>query len=163
MPLTTTSQSSAIAHDASARRASPASLLMLTCLGALDGTIVVLAASGRLSSLSAAVLIGLTVVSGTGAWITARNVFAGRTGWQGHLLLGGLAAVSISAVVAAAWLGSTLGNAVQFHVLPKVAGVVLVLVAAEIGGFRLPRPAHLPLPVVALAAGLFLEGGYWIL
>ncbi|MGB1586102.1 MAG: hypothetical protein ACPHID_03545 [Thermoplasmatota archaeon] len=139
------------------------SLLMLTCLGALDGTIVVLAASGRLSSLSAAILVGLTVVSGTGAWITARNVFAGRKGWHGNLLFGGLAAISIGAVVAAAWLGSALSGAVELHILPKVAGIVLVLVAAEVGGIRLPRLRHAPAPVVALVAGLLLEGGYWIL
>ena len=136
---------------------------MLTCLGALDGTIMVLAASGRLSSLSAAILVGLTVISGTGAWITARNVFANRQGWSGNLLFGGLAATSIAAVLAAAWLGSTLGAAVQLHVLPKVAGIVLVLIAAEVGGIRLPRIRHAPLPAVALLAGLLLEGGYWIL
>lgn len=163
MPLTTTSQSTVSAPIASAQRASPMSLLMLTCLGALDGTIVVLAASGRLSSLSAAILVGLTVVSGTGAWITARNVFAGRRGWQGNLLFWGLAATSIAAVVAAAWLGSTLAGAIELHVLPKAAGVVLLLIGAEVGGLRLPRVSHAPLPVVALLAGLLLEAGSWIL
>lgn len=136
---------------------------MLTCLGALDGTIVVLAASGRLSSLTAAILVGLTVVSGTGAWITARNVFAGRKGWHANALFAGLAVISIAAVLAAAWLGTAIGTAVELHVLPKVAGIVLVLIAAEVGGIHLPRLRHAPLPAVALVFGLALEGGYWIL
>ena len=63
----------------------------------------------------------------------------------------------------AAWLGSTLGSAVELHVLPKAAGIVLVLIAAEVAGVRLPRLRHAPLPVLALVSGLLLEGGYWIL
>jgi hypothetical protein len=163
MPLTTTSYSDVTRPSGATSHASPGALLMLTCLGALDGTIMLLAATGRLNSAAAAVLVGLTVVSGTGAWIAARSVFAGRDGWSGNLLLLGMAAISIGATLGATWLGLTIGTAVQLHILPKVAGIVLMLVAMEVGGVRLPKVHNASLPALALVSGLLLEGGYWIL
>ena len=150
MPTNKTSHSHASAAPVS-------TLWMLTCMGAVDGTVLVLAATGRLHSLAAAVVVGLTVVAGAGAWLTARQAFAGPHNGRQYLVLTSMAATSILATVAAAWLGETLGQAVTFHVLPRAVGVVLVLVAAEVGGFHLPRIAQAPLPVVALAAGVLLE------
>lgn len=138
-------------------------LALLTCLGALDGTIVLLAATGRMTGWVAAITVGLTVVSGAGAWIAARQAFAGRPRGRDYVLLGGMAALSITATVAAAWLGTALGTAVTLHVLPKAAGIVLLLVAADVGGLRLPRLGRVPLPLIAVAAGAALEGGVqWI-
>lgn len=130
---------------------------MLTCLGAMDGTVLMLAATGKLHSLQAAVVVGLTIVSGAGAWITARQAFAHQRARRDYFVLGTMALTSIVATVAAAWLGHAIGQAVTLHVLPKAVGVVLVLVAAEVGGLRLPKIAHTPLPLAAVAAGLILE------
>lgn len=138
-------------------------LLLMTCLGAVDGTVLLMAAAGALASVGAAVVVGLTVVSGAGAWIAAYQAFGGRHRTaRDYRLLAGIALLSVTATVAAAWVGMTLGDALRFHVLPKAVGVVLFLVAAEVAGLRLPRPGRAPLPVVALAAAGLLEVVYWL-
>lgn len=133
-------------------------LFLLTTLPAVDGGILVLAATGRLSSFWSAAVVGLTMIAGAGAWIAARDAFGTRPwtlrNWASLLVLG---AVTVIATVAAAWLGSTLGQAVTLHVLPKVAGIAMCLIGAEIAGVRFPRPVGLPLPVVAVAAGVLAE------
>ncbi len=146
-------------------------VLLLTTLGAVDGTIILLAATGGLTSLEAAITVGLTVITGAGAWIAAREAFAGpRYPHDGaaaalgrHTALVGIALISTVATVTAAWLGASLGQAMTFHVLPKVAGIVLGLVALEVGGVRLPRPGHVPAPLAVIAAGISLEVAWaWI-
>ncbi len=138
-------------------------LLLMTCLGAVDGTILLLAASGALASIGSAVVVGLTVVSGAGAWIAAYQAFGGRKhSARDYRALAGIALLSIVATVAAAWLGMALGEAVRFHVLPKAVGVVLFLVGAEVAGLRLPRPGHAPLPLLVVGAAVLVEVVLWI-
>lgn len=144
-------------------RRDASNLLLMTCLGAVDGTVLLLAAGGALSSVGAAVVVGLTVVSGAGAWIAAYQAFGGRQRTAGdYRLLAGIALLSVTATVAAAWVGMAIGEALRFHVLPKAVGVVLFLVAAEVAGLRLPRPGRAPLPLVAVAAAGLLEVVHWI-
>ncbi len=125
-----------------AARPAVSSLFLLTLLSAVDGSLLVLAAQGALDSFGGAVTVGLTVIAGAGSWLAAHRAFAGRR---------------LRAADHAAWLGVHLGTAVTLHVLPKAAGVVLWLVAAEVAGLRLPRPGRVPLPLLALAAGSLLE------
>lgn len=146
--------------DSFALTASRRTLGLMTCLGAIDGTILMMAATGRLNSLGAAVVVGLTVISGSGAWIAAREAFGpGRRDARALLALAGL---SVAATIAAAWLGTSVAGAVELHVLPKVLGAILFLVAAEVGGLRLPKLKGAPLPVVAVAAAALLEVLWWI-
>lgn len=152
-------------HDGASGRTDTArnDLLLMTCLGAADGTILLLAATGKLASLTLAIVVGLTVVSGIGAWIAAYAAFGGRhRGRRDYTVLARMAGISITATVGAAWLGVAIGEAVTFHILPKTVGVVLFLVAAEIWGLRLPRVAHIPLPLAAVAAAGILEAVLWI-
>lgn len=137
-------------------------LVLLTCLGAVDGSILVLAAAGRLADTWTALAVGLTVVSGAGAWIAARQAFHGPKHLRDYALLGGVGALSIAATLLAAWLGVALGTAVSLHVLPRAAGVVMCLIALEVGGVRLPRVAGAPLPVAAVAVAVLLEVAWWI-
>lgn len=133
-------------------------LFLLTLLSAVDGSLLALAAAGRLTTLADAVTIGLVVVAGAGSWLAANQAFARRR--RGHAdwaLLGLLGVLTLASTLAAAWLGIRLGSALTLHVLPKGAGVVLALVAAEVAGLRLPRAGRLPLPVAGLAAVLVLE------
>ncbi len=133
-------------------------LLLMTTLGAIDGTILLLAAQGVLDSLAGAILTGLTVIGGAGAWITARQAFGARHGLQANLALGAIAVLGSLAAVAAAALGSWIGSTMDLAVLPKAVGVVLLLVAAEVSGLRLPHLAGLPLPVAGVLAAIILEG-----
>ena len=150
-------------RPARAPKQAVSNLLLMTCLGAVDGTVLLMAAAGALQSVGAAVVVGLTVVSGAGAWIAAYQAFGGRHRTAAdYRLLAGIALLSVTATVAAAWVGMALGEALRFHVLPKAVGVVLFLVAAEVAGLRLPRPGRAPLPVVALAAAGLLEVAHWI-
>ncbi|MGB0653593.1 MAG: hypothetical protein ACPGQL_10385, partial [Thermoplasmatota archaeon] len=71
------------------------SLLLLATLSSIDGTIVVLAASGALSSLAGAIVIGLTTVAGVGAWLAAREGIGPGSPHRWRFLAGlGLAAVT---------------------------------------------------------------------
>ena len=132
-------------------------LYLLTLMSAADGSIVALAAAGALDTLGGAVAVGLTVIAGAGSWLAARQAFGGRPGRAGLRALALLGAITTLATVASAWLGATLGEAVRLHVLPKAAGAVLCLLAAEVAGLRVPRVRGLPLPAAALGAALLLE------
>lgn len=147
---------------ATGRRLPPAAaravtdLFTLMLLSAVDGSLLVLAAAGRLESLGGAVAVGLLVVAGAGSWFAARSAFAGRrrTG-RDWLLLGALGVVTLAATAGSVWLGVALGQAVTLHVLPKAAGLALFAIAAEVAGLRVPRPARVPLAIHVLAlAGL---------
>ncbi len=133
-------------------------LLLMTSLGAIDGTILLLAAQGVLDTVGGAVLTGLTVIGGAGAWITARQAFAGRNRARDHLMFAGIALIGSLAAVAAAALGAFIGNTMELTVLPKAVGIVLLLVAAEVGGVRLPHLLGLPLPMLAVLLSLAAEG-----
>ncbi len=151
--------------DANAkRRVSPATVLLMTTLAAADGTILLMAAKGTLNSWTGAATVGLTMISGAGAWVAARQAFAERTGFRDWLVLAALAMTTIVATVAAAAAGVWLGSAVELIVLPRAVGIVLLLVAAEVGGLRLPRPGNVPLPVVGTGAAGGLEVmAHWML
>ena len=133
-------------------------MFTITLLSAVDGSLLALAASGQLASLGGAVATGLTVIAGAGSWLAAREAFGNgvrtRRDWA---VLGLLALATLTATLASVWLGASLGRAVSLHVLPKATGVVIFLVAAEVAGMRLPRPARLPIPALVLGAALVLE------
>lgn len=134
------------------------SLFVLTLLSAVDGSLLALAAAGRLASLAGAVTVGLVVVAGAGSWLAANQAFAGRrrtrSDWTALGLLGALTLVS---TLASVWLGTRLGDALTLHVLPKGAGVVLFLVGAEVAGLRLPKLGRVSLPALGLGIALALE------
>jgi hypothetical protein len=135
-----------------------ANLYLLTLLSTVDGSLVVLAAGGHLSSLGGAVAVGLTVIAGAGSWLAAHQAFAGRPRGKADLRsLAFLGMVTALATVASAWLGATLGSAVALHVMPKAAGVALFLVAAEVGGLRVPRVRGVPLAALAVASSALVE------
>lgn len=140
------------------------SLFTLTLLSAVDGSLLALAAAGQLETFGGAVTVGLLVIAGAGSWIAARSAFGGRrrtaADWRSLAVLGVL---TMASTAAAAWLGAGLAQAVTLHVLPRAAGVVVLLVAAEVAGLRLPRLAggRVPLHLAALAAGALLEVTAW--
>lgn len=139
-------------------------LLVLTTLGAVDGTIFLLAAGGTLATLEGAVVTGLTVIGGAGAWLTAQEEFGQRNlSGRDWSRLGLIAALAVAATLAAAAVGAAVAGLVELVVLPKAAGVVLILIAADIAGADLPRVKALPLPVVAVLLALVLEVALWIL
>ncbi len=143
-------------------RGAVSSLFLLTSLSAVDGTLVLLAASGHLDTLGGAIAVGLTVIAGAGAWLAARQAFAGRRGSaRDAVVLVALGATTLVGAVGATWLGVRLGQSLTLHVLPKAAGVILFLVAAEVGGLRVPRPRGVPhavpLPVAAVGLAVLLE------
>lgn len=138
-------------------RQNPTTLLAITLLGAVDGTIIVLSARGALNSLAGALTVGLTVIAGAGAWITARQTFGGariRSQWR---ILAIMALTTSLATVGAAWVGQQMQD-ISLLVLPRVAGLVLLLISLEVGGLPLPRIRKLPLPVIVVAGGALLEG-----
>ena len=133
-------------------------LYLLTLLSTVDGSLLLLAANGQLSSLGGALVVGLTVIAGAGSWLAARQAFDGRRSANDWLALGVLGVLTLAATVVSVWLGATLGSALTLHVLPKAGGVVLLLVAAEVAGLRLPKTRGVPLPLAAIAAAGVLEG-----
>ena len=136
-------------------------LFMLCTLAAMDGTIALLAAGGRLSTWGGAVAAGLTTIAGAGAWIAARQAFGGRRRTaRDYGLLTLLGAVTAGAAVAAASLGALIGSR-HLEFLPKAAGLALLLVAAEVAGLRVPRAKGVPLPLVVALAGGVLEVLRW--
>jgi hypothetical protein len=140
------------------------SLFGLTLLSAVDGSLLALAAAGQLETLGGALAVGLLVIAGAGSWLAARAAYGGRRrDGRDWATLAALGAITAASTAAAAWLGQGLAQAVTLHVLPKAAGVVALLVAAEVAGLRLPRLARgrVSLPFGALGAGLVLEAVAW--
>lgn len=140
--------------------ASPAvaNLFLLTLLSTVDGTLLLLAASGQLGGPGGAVAVGLTLIAGAGSWLAAHQAYGARARTRRDwATLAVLAAATMASTVASVWLGARLGTALTLHVLPKAAGVVLFLVAAEVAGLRLPRPGRVPLALHVLGAGLLVE------
>jgi hypothetical protein len=133
-------------------------LYLLTLLSTVDGSLVVLAAGGHLSSLGGAVAVGLTVIAGAGSWLAARQAFSGRRPGGADLrALAALGLITTAATVASVWLGTALGTSVALHVMPKAAGIALFLVAAEVGGLRVPRLRGIPLAPLAVAGSALAE------
>jgi hypothetical protein len=137
-------------------RQNPTNLLAITILGALDGTIVILSARGALNSVAGALTVGLTVIGGAGAWITARQTFGGtriRNHWR---VLAIMALTTSLATVGAAWVGQQFQE-ISLLILPRVAGLVLLLISLEVGGLSLPRIRKIPLPVALVSIGAITE------
>lgn len=135
----------------------PDRLLFFTSISALDGTIATLAATGVLATLSGAIVAGLTVIAGAGAWLTAHQTYAhrpltrkDRTGLSLLVLFASLA------TLIAATLGHSLST-LEPTLLPKAAGIALLLVALELTGIRLPRRGPLSLPLALITTALALE------
>ncbi len=145
--------------EASAATA-PSRLLGMTCMASIDGTIPVLAAQGALGNPFGAVAIGLTIVAGIGAWIAAWQAFPGRLARRAWPKLAGYAAISMIVTVAAAALGAALGD--HLVVLPKLAGLVVMLIALQVGGLKLPTVRGIPLTAISVLAGVALEVYLWI-
>lgn len=147
---------------AAARRLS--SLFALTLLSAVDGSLLALAAAGRLTSVTDAVTIGLVVVAGAGSWLAANQAFARRKRTTADwIALSALGLVTLASTVASVWLGTRLGDAVTLHILPKGAGLVLFLIGAEVAGLRLPKAGRMPLPLAGLLIVFAVEVGLqWI-
>jgi len=140
------------------------SLFGLTLLSAVDGSLLALAAAGQLETLGGALAVGLLVIAGAGSWLAARVAYGGRRrDGRDWATLAALGAITVASTAAAAWLGQGIAQAMTLHVLPKAAGVVALLVAAEVAGLRLPRLAkgRVPLPFAALGAGIVLEAAAW--
>lgn len=134
------------------------SLFILTLLSGIDGSLLALAAAGRLTRLGDAITIGLVVVAGAGSWLAANQAFAGRRRTHNDWgLLIALGVLTLGSTVASVWLGTRLGSALTLHVLPKGAGLVLLLVGAEVAGLRLPRAGRVPLPLAGLGMVLLAE------
>lgn len=143
--------------------AAAGNLFLLTVLSTVDGSLVALAATGRLSTWGGAVTAGLTVIAGAGSWIAARQALAATSRPAALRMLAILGAVTLAATLASVYVGTRLATAVQLHVVPKAAGVAVLLVATEVAGLRLPRVRGVPAPLVALVGGVGLEvASRWI-
>lgn len=144
-----------------ASAAKPSSrLLGMTCMSSLDGTVPVLAAQGALGNPFSAVAIGLTIIAGIGAWIAAWQAFPGRIGRSAWPRLAAYAAITMAITLAAAALGSALGS--HLVVLPKAAGAVILLIALQVGGLRLPTLRGIGLPSLVVLAGVIVEVALWM-
>ena len=149
-----------------AARVASSNLFFLTIVASLDGSVFLLAASGKLSTPTGAILAGLTVVAGVGSWIAARAEYGNRTlDRVDYALLSLKAAIVTATTIAAAALGILVaGTGRTFVVLPIGGGVVFALLALEVSGLPVPRVRRVPLPFFAL--GLFVIAevtAQWIL
>lgn len=135
-------------------------LLGMTCLSSVDGTIPMLAATGAFANPATSATLGLTVVAGIGAWITAWQAYPGKLTGQDWMRLGSYAGITMLVTLAAAWLGATLAPALV--ILPYVTGLVVLLIALQIGGVKLPKLGKAPLPLATVAGGILLEALLWI-
>ena len=70
-----------------------------------------------------------------------------RSQWR---ILAIMALTTSLATVGAAWVGQQMQD-ISLLILPRVAGLVLLLISLEVGGLSLPRIRKLPLPVVVVA------------
>ncbi|MBW3583425.1 MAG: hypothetical protein KY455_10035 [Euryarchaeota archaeon] len=136
----------------------PNTLLFLTTVSAMDGTVFLLAAQGAFSHLAGAVTAGLTVVAGGGAWTTAWAHYGGRRLGRSELWRFALnALLGTLLTTLAVLLGSTYGAGMSLRLLPHAAGLGLILLGLQVAGFRLPRPYGLtPIPTL-LATTAALE------
>lgn len=137
-----------------------ADLLWMTSLSSLDGTIPLLAAQGRFGSATQSVAIGLTIVAGIGAWVAAWQAFPQRPGRRDLLGLLGVAALSSGLTVAAVAAGTRWGH--HLHVLPHVVGGVILLIALQVAGFRLPRLGRVGPPGALVLGAAAVEVAHWI-
>lgn len=124
---------------------------------------LILAAGGAFASLASSVLVGLSVLAGFGAWLAAQETFGGRVNRDGWRQLAALGIVTSVATLASVWAGVQLATAVQLHVLPKVAGLVLCLMGADVAGLALARGRFTQVASAALGAGALVEVAWWSL
>lgn len=142
------------------KRAAESKLFLMTSLPAVDGTLFALAATGRLATPAVAVTVGLTIIAGAGAWLSAREEFSGeRGGDRGTLLFIALASTLLA--LAATTAGALVGAHVTLVALPTAAGLALVALAAEFAGARLPRVAGLAAPTLIVIGGIAGEVIAW--
>ncbi len=141
-------------------RADAPHLLWMTSLSSIDGTIPLLAAQGHFDSPGAAAAIGLTMVAGIGAWIAAWQAFPKRPGRRELAAITAMIAASSALTILAVAAGIRWGH--HLHVLPHIVGAVVMLVAAQVAGLRLPRIGHLGPPVLLILAASVVEVALWI-
>lgn len=131
-------------------------LLLFTSVSSLDGTVMLLAAGGALSSTAGAAVAGLTVVAGAGAWLSARDAFRSGLGGGAWRRLLSVALPAMVLTLIATLVGTQVGG-VALTVLPKVAGVALLFVAAEVTWGRAVRIGRVPVALALLLVGIPLE------
>ncbi len=133
------------------------SLFLLMSFAAVDGTLALFAATGRLSTLAGAITVGLTTIAGAGAWITARESLGGVHGMRRHAVLATLGIVTAASALLAAAVGALAQGAFELQWLPKAGGLALMIIGAEVTGLRVPRVARMPLPILVTLAGALGE------
>lgn len=143
-----------------ASRAAP--LLTMTGLASVDGTVVLLAANGAFSTVPSAVATGLTVIAGVGAWIAARTSYGGRTR-RAHdwVTLGTIAAGTSATTVLAAWLGTVVAQSWSLDILSVAAGLIVMLLAAEMLGITIPY-RHTIIGLLLLGGAAGEAAWHWI-
>jgi hypothetical protein len=132
-------------------------LLLMTTLGAATGQVPVLAAEGLLASPAVVVTVGLTIVAGVGAFVTAIDE-ACLSKPRGRRVFTATALLSIAANVAAAGLGIAFSQVVAIEHMRYFAALALGVIAIEIASQRsLTLPANVPVPAALVGVGLLVE------
>lgn len=129
----------------------------MTTLAAATGQMSALAAEGLLAHPAVALTVGLTVVAGVGAFVTALEEASLRTA-RGRRVFAATAALSILVNVAAAGAGVALGALVGMEHLRVFAALALGAVAWEVAmasDLRLPR--GVPVPAALVVLGVVVE------
>lgn len=146
------------------RRVATSRLFFLSVLTSLDGSVAVLAATGRLSTLAGAGVAGLTVVGGVGCWLSARTEYGQRRlRGQDYVVLAVKGLLVLLSTLAAAAVGLAVGAAGTLRYLPIGGGIVFALLALEVGGLELPRVGRVPLTLLVLALSILVEvASRWI-
>jgi hypothetical protein len=135
-------------------------LLGMTCISSIDGTVPMLAATGAFANPATSAALGLTVVAGIGAWITAWQTHPERLVRADWFRLAIYAAITMAVTMAGAALGALLAG--DLVVLPWAAGTVVGLIAMQIAGIKLPSLGKAQLPMLVVGLGAILEAILWI-
>ena len=124
-------------------------LAMLMSMPALDGNIVLLVLGG-LFSLQNVMLIGLTVMSGPGAFIQSATLDATT---KERILLSVVAGlIATAAVILSATLGPKLFELIDINIMKFAGGIAVCLIGLMIAGVKLPSM----IPLVIVLTGLIL-------
>lgn len=139
------------------RAALSSRLFLMTTLAAATGQVSLLAAEGALASPGVVVTVGLTVVAGVGAFLTA--IEEARLGdARGRRVFTATAVLSILVNVAAAGVGVAFAQLVTVEHARYFAALALGLIAVEIASQRtLTLPHGVPLPGVLVVVGVLVE------
>ncbi len=125
-------------------------LAMLMSMPALDGNIVLLVLGG-LFSLQNVMLIGLTVMSGPGAFIQSATIDATTRERVIVSVVAGL--IATVAVILAATMGPKLFEFIDVNIMKFAGGVAVCLIGLMIAGVKLPSM----IPLVIVVTGLVLS------